>query len=267
MVGSPIDPPYRAHDLGGEHSDLEIHDRDKRSTVVLLTPARRCTGLQVAGGYPAMKEAGRRTLIVGIAGGSGSGKSTVARGLARAIGEANVALIDMDAYYRDLSHLSAEARREVNWDHPESLDLDLLASDLERLAGGEAVDKPCYDFVAHRRREHAERVEPCSVIVAEGILLFVDQRVRDACDIKVFVDADADLRLIRRIRRDMQERGRPFEEILQQYLTTVRPMHLEFVEPSKRYADVIVPQGGHNAIAIDMLVSNIRDRLASETFA
>lgn len=224
-------------------------------------------GWHDASGLPPVRDASRRTLIVGVAGGSGSGKSTVARGIARAIGEANVAVIDMDAYYRDLSHLSAEERRAVNWDHPESLDLDLLAGDLERLACGEAVDKPCYDFVAHRRKEQAERVEPCSVIVAEGILLFVDQRVREACDIKVFVDADADLRLIRRIRRDMQERGRPFEEILEQYLTTVRPMHLEFVEPSKRYADVIVPQGGHNAIAIDMLVSNIRDRLESATFA
>lgn len=209
----------------------------------------------------------RRTLIVGIAGGSGSGKSTVAREIARGIGAGSVAVLDMDAYYRDLSHLTDEERREVNWDHPDSLDLDVLAGDLERLSRGEPIDKPRYDFVSHRRREHADRVDPCSVIVAEGILLFVDRRVREACDIKVFVDADADLRLIRRLQRDMLERGRPFDEILRQYLTTVRPMHLEFVEPSKRYADVIIPQGGHNAVAIGMLVSTIRAKLESEAFA
>lgn len=200
-----------------------------------------------------------RALVVGVAGGTGSGKSTVARAVADALGD-GAALLDMDAYYRDLPHLTPDERRQVNWDHPDSIDFDLLAADLDRLACGEAIAKPEYDFVTHlRRREHV-RVEPREVIVVEGILLFVDPRVRAACDVKVFVDADADIRLIRRIRRDMIERGRPFEEILEQYLTTVRPMHLEFVEPSKRHADVILPQGGHNTVAIEMLVANVQRR-------
>ena len=206
---------------------------------------------------------GRPGLIVGVAGGSGSGKSTVAHEIVRSLGSGSAIVIDMDAYYRDFAHLSAEHLKEVNWDHPDSLDLDLLATHLLQLARGEAIAKPSYDYTAHRRRAAPEHVAPRPVIVAEGILLFVDRRVRDACDIKVFVDADADLRLIRRIRRDREERGREYEDILTQYLTTVRPMHLEFVEPSKRHADVIVPLGGHNAIAIEMLVASIQRRLPS----
>ena len=198
---------------------------------------------------------------MGVAGGSGSGKSTVAHGIVRALGPELATVIDMDGYYRDFFQLSAERLKEVNWDHPDSLDLDLLATDLERLGRGESIAKPCYDFTAHRRRVNRERVEPHAVIIVEGILLFVDERVRAACDMKVYVDADADLRLIRRIRRDQEERGRTYEEILDQYLTTVRPMHLEFVEPSKRHADVIVPQGGHNALAIEMLVASIERRM------
>lgn len=204
---------------------------------------------------------GGRGLIVGVAGGSGSGKSTVAHGIVRALGAELATVIDMDGYYRDFFQLSAERLKEVNWDHPDALDLDLLATDLERLGRGESIAKPCYDFTAHRRRVNRERVEPHAVIIVEGILLFVDERVRAACDMKVYVDADADLRLIRRIRRDHEERGRTYEEILDQYLTTVRPMHLEFVEPSKRHADVIVPQGGHNALAIEMLVASIERRM------
>ena len=204
---------------------------------------------------------GGRGLIVGVAGGSGSGKSTVAHGIVRALGPELATVIDMDGYYRDFFQLSAERLKEVNWDHPDALDLDLLATDLERLGRGESIAKPCYDFTAHRRRVNRERVEPHAVIIVEGILLFVDERVRAACDMKVYVDADADLRLIRRIRRDQEERGRTYEEILDQYLTTVRPMHLEFVEPSKRHADVIVPQGGHNALAIEMLVASIERRM------
>lgn len=167
----------------------------------------------------------------------------------------------MDAYYRDFEHLSAEELRAVNWDHPDSLDLDLLAADLEHLATGERVRKPRYDFTRHRRHAESELVEPRPVVIVEGILLFVEARVRAVCDMKVFVDADADLRLIRRLRRDMRERDRPLEEILEQYLTTVRPMHQEFVEPSKRWADIIVPRGGHNDTAIQMLVANIQRRL------
>ncbi len=203
------------------------------------------------------------SLIVGIAGGSGSGKSTVARRIAGSLAASQVAFIDMDAYYKDFSHLPMEERRQVNWDHPEALDVDLLVSHLALLRGGKAVEKPTYDFVLHARTSHTERIEPGLVVVIDGILLFADERVRSLCDVKVFVDADADIRLIRRIRRDMAERGRPLDEILAQYLSTVQPMHLQFVEPSKRYADVIVPRGGHNEVAIEMLVAKIRGRVAA----
>jgi uridine kinase len=205
-----------------------------------------------------------RPLIVGVAGGSGSGKSTVARRIAGAVEARNVAFIDMDAYYRNFAHLPMEERRRVNWDHPEALDVDLLVQQLEQLHAGEAVEKPIYDFVTHTRSTRTERIEPSPVIVIDGILLFTDARVRDLCEVKVFVDADADVRLIRRIHRDMAERGRPLEEILDQYLRTVQPMHLQFVEPSKRYADIIVPRGGHNEIAIQMLIAKIRDRVGAQ---
>ena len=203
-----------------------------------------------------------KPLIIGIAGGSGSGKSTVARRVAEALADASVAFIDMDAYYRNYAHLPVEERRRVNWDHPESFDLDLLVRQLSHLQSGEGVDKPVYDYVTHTRKAETKWVPPADVIVVDGILLFVDERVRELCDVKVFVDADADIRLIRRIKRDLLKRGRPLEEILQQYLTTVQPMHLQFVEPSKRYADVIVPRGGHNAVAIEMIVAKIQRRLA-----
>ena len=202
-----------------------------------------------------------KPLIIGIAGGSGSGKSTVARKVAEELKAASVAFIDMDAYYRNFAHLPMEDRRRINWDHPETVDMDLLVAQLERLAGGESVDKPIYDFVTHTRSLRTERVPPVDVVVVDGILLFVDERLRQLCDVKVFVDADADIRLVRRIQRDMSERDRPVEEILNQYLNTVRPMHLQFVEPSKRWADVIVPRGGHNTVAIEMIVAKIQRRL------
>jgi uridine kinase len=202
-----------------------------------------------------------KPLVIGIAGGTGSGKSTVARNVAAALSEASVAFIDMDAYYLDHAHLSLEERKQVNWDHPNAFDWDLLVSQLAQLGGGEAIEKPEYDFVEHARSPDTVRVPPADVIVIDGILLFSDARVRDLCDVKVFVDADADVRLIRRIRRDMAKRSRPLAEILEQYLSTVQPMHLEFVEPSKRYADVIVPRGGHNPVAIEMIVAKIARRL------
>jgi len=202
-----------------------------------------------------------RPLIIGIAGGSGSGKSTVARRIADALTPAKVAFIDMDAYYKHRSDLSIEERRKVNWDHPDAFDLDLLSAHLMALADGKAIDKPVYDFVTHLRADETVHIEAADVIVVDGILLFVDERVRSRCDVKVFVDADADVRLIRRIRRDMAKRGRPLEEILEQYLTTVQPMHLQFVEPSKRYADIIVPRGGHNTVAIDLIINTILRRL------
>lgn len=206
-----------------------------------------------------------RPLIIGIAGGSGSGKSTVARNVAAALGKCSMAAIDMDAYYRNFAHLSFDERKAVNWDHPDAFDWDLFVSQLTALASGQPVLKPVYDFVTHARSDETVPVQPAEVIVVDGILLFTDQRVRDLCEIKVFVDADADIRLIRRIRRDMKKRGRPLEDILDQYITTVQPMHLQFVETSKRYADVIVPRGGHNPVAVEMIVARIRGRLAPAT--
>jgi uridine kinase len=200
--------------------------------------------------------------IIGIAGGSGSGKTTVARKVAEALMPASVAFIDMDAYYRNHTEMTLDERRHLNWDHPDAVDFDLLVSHVETLARGDAVEKPVYNFVTHLREDRSARVDPADVVVIEGILLFVDERVRARCDVKAFVDADADVRLIRRIRRDMAKRGRPLEEILSQYLTTVHPMHLQFVEPSKRYADIIVPRGGHNTVAIDLLVGAVARRLA-----
>jgi len=202
-----------------------------------------------------------KPLIIGIAGGSGSGKSTVARRVAEALSSLAVAFVDMDAYYRNFTKLSLDERRHLNWDHPDAFDYDLLTDHLERLASRESIEKPVYDFVTHLRSADVVNVEPSDVIVIDGILLFVDDRVRALCDVKVFVDADADIRLIRRIQRDISTRGRPLGEIIDQYLSTVQPMHLQFVEPSKRYADIIVPRGGHNAIAIEMIVAKIKQRI------
>jgi uridine kinase len=212
---------------------------------------------------PVGQAAPRRALTIGIAGGSGSGKSTVARNVAGALGPTSVAFIDMDAYYNNYAHLPAEERRRMNWDHPDAFDWELLVTQLAKLSAGEPIDKPIYDFVTHTRRVETTPVQPADVVVIDGILVFADERVRNLCDVKVFVDADSDIRLIRRIRRDMNKRGRPLDEILDQYLTTVQPMHLQFVEPSKRYADVIVPRGGHNSVAIEMIVAKIQRRVAA----
>ena len=206
-----------------------------------------------------------KPLILGIAGGTGSGKSSLARRVAEALSGgttgASVAFIDMDAYYKNFASLSFAERRRINWDHPDAFDIDLFVDHLLRLSSGAAIDKPVYDFVEHVRASRNARIEPADVVVIDGILLFVDARVRELCDVKIYVDADADVRLVRRLKRDMAHRGRPLEEILEQYLSTVRPMHQQFVEPSKRYADVIVPRGGHNAIAIEMIVAKIQRRL------
>jgi uridine kinase len=169
----------------------------------------------------------------------------------------------MDAYYLNFSHLPLAERRKINWDHPEAFDWPLFTQQLERLAAGESVDKPVYDFVNHVRSAQTVVVPPAHVVVVDGILLFSDARVRELCEVKVFVDADSDIRLIRRIRRDTAKRGRALNEVLDQYLSTVQPMHMQFVEPTKRYADVIVPRGGHNAIAIEMIVAKIQRRLAA----
>ena len=202
-----------------------------------------------------------KPLIIGIAGGSGSGKSTVARNVADHLTTSSVAFIDMDGYYKNFPALSLDERKKLNWDHPDAFDYDLLVAHLEALSQRRPIDKPEYDFVTHLRRAEHTRVDPADVVVIDGILLFVDARVRELCDVKVFVDADADIRLIRRIERDTHVRGRPLDEIIEQYLSTVQPMHNEFVEPSKRYADVIVPRGGHNSVAIEMIVAKIQRRL------
>ena len=204
-----------------------------------------------------------KPFIIGIAGGSGSGKSTVARNVAQALETESVAFIDMDAYYLNYAHLPIAERRKINWDHPDAFDWELLVCQLANLAAGQSIEKPVYDFVTHTRSERRVVVPPARVVVIDGILLLSDARVRDLCDVKVFVDADADIRLMRRLRRDINKRGRSLDEVLDQYLTTVQPMHLQFVEPSKRYADVIVPHGGRNAVAVEMIVAKIHRRLAS----
>ena len=204
-----------------------------------------------------------KPLIIGIAGGTGSGKSTVARNVAQALATSSLAFIDMDAYYRNFSHVPLEERRQINWDHPDAFDWELLLAQLKALVERQPIDKPVYDFVSHTRSATTLHIPAADVVVIDGILLFVDTRVRELCDVKVFVDADADIRLIRRIRRDVAKRGRSLEEVIDQYLTTVQPMHLQFVEPSKRYADVIVPRGGHNPVAIEMIVAKIGRRLAA----
>ncbi len=202
-------------------------------------------------------------LIIGIAGGTGSGKTTVALKVAESLSDARVAFIEMDAYYRDFSHLSRhELHHSVNWDHPDAFDVPLLAAHLAALANGESIEAPVYEFATHARSAETRAVAPGDVVVIDGILLLSDERLRARCDVKVFVDADPDIRLIRRIRRDMATRGRSLDSVLDQYLSTVQPMHLQFVEPSKRYADIIVPRGGSNTVAIEMLVAKIQRRLA-----
>lgn len=206
-----------------------------------------------------------KPLIIGVAGGTGSGKSTVAKRVAEALPEASVAFIEMDAYYRNFTHLSSEELEHLNWDHPDAFDVELLTTDLAQLARGEAIEAPRYEFATHSRSTETRTVRAADVVVVDGILLLADERVRDLCDVKVFVDADADIRLIRRIRRDMAKRGRSLDSILDQYLTTVQPMHLQFVEPSKRYADIIVPRGGKNLVAIEMIVGKIHRELLARS--
>ena len=195
--------------------------------------------------------------IVGIAGGTGSGKTTLARKIREGLGEASN-LIQFDWYYRDLSYLPMKDREDVNFDHPSSLESELLVEHLKMLKNGEGVDVPMYDFKTHSRTSETLHIDPLPVIVVEGILLFCFEPLRDMLDIKIFVDTDADIRAFRRIRRDMRERGRTFDSIRKQYYKTVRPMHLEFVEPSKRYADVIIPEGGSNLIALDLIIERLK---------
>ncbi len=203
-----------------------------------------------------------RPLMIGIAGGTGSGKTTVARRVAAALADSSVAFVEMDSYYRNHIGLSMPELHRLNWDHPDAVDIELFVEHLDAMARGEPIERPIYDYTIHARSADTVRVARVDVVVVDGILLFTDERVRQRLDVKVFVDADADIRLVRRIKRDMASRGRPLDEVLEQYVNTVRPMHLQFIEPSKRWADVIVPRGGHNTVAIEMILAKIRQRLA-----
>ncbi|MBU0703682.1 MAG: uridine kinase [Chloroflexi bacterium] len=199
-----------------------------------------------------------RPILVGVAGGTGSGKTTVANEILRRVGAEHIACIPHDAYYRDLSHLPQHRRAQVNFDHPDSLETELLIEHLKVMRAGRTVQVPLYDFTTHTRTQQTRHVEVAPVVLIEGILVFVEQELRELFDVKLYVDTDADVRFIRRLRRDVEERGRSVESVCEQYLSTVRPMHLEFVEPSKRYADVIIPEGGFNKVAIEMVAARIR---------
>jgi uridine kinase len=202
-----------------------------------------------------------RPIIIGVAGGTASGKTTVSEAILERVGRERIAYIQHDSYYRDLSHLPLEERAGLNFDHPDALETELLVVHLQRLQTGEPVEVPIYDFATYTRTGRTRRVEPLRVVLVEGILIFVDKPLRDMMDVKLYVDTDADLRLIRRLERDIHERERTLESVIHQYLDTVRPMHLEFVEPSKRHADIILPAGGFNETAIEMIVARIRNLL------
>jgi len=196
-------------------------------------------------------------LVIGIAGGSGSGKTTVAQAILSRVGHNRIAFLQHDSYYKDLSGLPPVQRAEINFDHPDSLETELLTEHIASLRDGKPVDVPVYDFATDRRTDQTFIVQPRSVVLVEGILIFTEAKLRKMFDVKIFVDTDADLRFIRRLERDIHERGRSTESVIAQYQATVRPMHLEFVEPSKRYADVIIPEGGFNTAALDMVVARI----------
>jgi len=202
-------------------------------------------------------------IVIGIAGGSGSGKTTVANVILQRVGADRIAYLPHDAYYRDLTHLPPIQRAQVNFDHPESLETELMIEHIQRLRAWQPIDLPVYDFAHHKRTEQFIHIEPQRVIMVEGILIFAEAELRKLFDVKIFVDTDSDVRLIRRIQRDINERGRTIESVINQYSSTVRPMHLEFVEPSKRYADVIIPEGGLNTVAMDMVIARIANLLQS----
>jgi uridine kinase len=201
-----------------------------------------------------------RPLILGIAGGSGSGKSTIAKAVIEALPGQSL-LLQQDHYYRSQSHLPPDERKRVNYDHPDALELDLLGRHVDALCKGESVRRPTYDFTTHDRMPEGLLVSPAPVIVVEGILVLADEGLRSRFEVKLFVDTDADIRLMRRVRRDLEQRGRTFAEVRSQYYETVRPMHLAFVEPSKRFADIIIPEGGQNRVALEFLMSHVRSRL------
>ncbi|APC79871.1 uridine kinase [Clostridium botulinum] len=203
----------------------------------------------------------KRPVLIGITGGTGSGKSTVAKEIYNKFDEACIAMIEQDSYYKDQSSIPFEERCKKNYDHPDAFDNELLIDHLKNLVDLNVIEKPIYDFEAHNRKEETIKVEPRNIIIVEGILVLQDPKVRELLDIKIYVDTDADVRIIRRLLRDINERGRTVDSVINQYLTVVRPMHMQFIEPSKRYADIIIPEGGHNRVAVDMMVANIKHLL------
>lgn len=207
----------------------------------------------------------KRPVVIGIAGGSGSGKTSVTHAIHDVFKEHSVVVIEQDYYYKDQSHLEFEQRLATNYDHPNAFDTDLLIEDIKSLLNRQAIEKPVYDYALHTRAKETIHIEPQDVIILEGILVLEDERLRDLMDIKLFVDTDSDLRIIRRIVRDINERGRSIDSVVDQYLSVVRPMHNQFIEPTKRYADIIIPEGGQNEVAIDLMVTKIKTILESET--
>ena len=203
-------------------------------------------------------------MIIGICGGTGSGKTTVARRILENVSDEQVAYLQQDSYYRNLGDMPLELRRLINFDHPDALDHSLFVNHVKALRAGEAVAVPVYDFTAHTRRNETIRVEPKPIVIVEGILIFADAGLRELLEVKIFVDTADDLRFIRRLQRDVSERGRSVESVIKQYLETVRPMHLQFVEPSKRHADVIIPEGGYNEVGVDLISGKIRAQLRQE---
>jgi uridine kinase len=203
-------------------------------------------------------------MIIGICGGTGSGKTTIARKIVEAVGKENVILVEQDSYYRNLADMPLDERHQANFDHPDSIDSEMLVNHIKRLKGGYSIEMPVYDFKTHTRSDDTEHIPPKPVVIVEGILIFAEPRVLDLLDVRVFVDTPDDIRFIRRLRRDITERGRTVESVIAQYFATVRPMHFEFVEPSKRNADIIIPEGGNTDIGIEFLCSKIREELSKE---
>lgn len=204
-----------------------------------------------------------KPLLIGITGGTGSGKSTVARAIYESLPKNNIAIIEQDSYYKDQSHITEEERTNTNYDHPFAFDTDLLVSHLKDLLNNKPIDKPLYDFTIHNRKKETVRIQPKDIIILEGILILDSPEIRKLLDIKIFVDTDADVRIIRRIVRDMRDRGRSLESVIKQYTEVVKPMHYEFIEPTKRYADIIIPEGGYNKVAIDIMVAKIKSIINS----
>lgn len=208
----------------------------------------------------------KKSVLIGIAGGTGSGKSSVANAIFSSFGEDSIAVIQQDAYYKDQSHLTFEERVKTNYDHPMAFDTPLLISQLKDLIAGKAIEMPVYDFTVHNRTRETVRLEPKRIILVEGILVLNDEELRSLLDVKIYVDTDADIRILRRLVRDIKERGRSLDSVVDQYLTVVRPMHMQFTEPSKKFADLIIPEGGHNKVAIDVMVNSIRQLIEQDKY-